>query len=52
MGALPKYMSVHMCTEPAEARRGCLDLELQIIVSSHVDVENQTWVLGKSGKCS
>jgi hypothetical protein len=30
----------------------CLELELQMVVSHHVDAGNQTQVLCKSNKCS
>ena len=49
----------HVCLEPRKARRGIqqrtqglLQLELQMVVSHHVDARNRTRIFYKSSQCS
>lgn len=44
----------HLCLVPMESEEGIgsLRLELWVVVSHHVGVENSTWVFCKSRKCS
>ena len=53
MVVLPACISVyHMGAEPTDVRRGCaLELELQMVVSSHLGARNQTQVTRKSNQC-
>lgn len=50
---LPACVCLHPICDTSEGRRGfySLKLELWVVVSQDVGVENQTWVLSKSIKC-